>query len=143
MATDLVVLEVLPEHRQGRGRFWRPDGAGYTDDLIQAGVYAHDSPHVQRAEKAVPKPLSTFEGELIDIADRGAEAERALRRIELSRVDGKVAFRMRIPDLDAEELARIQELLPNPDDLENAIAQLHAAFFGPPTDSDPTEAKTP
>lgn len=32
-------LEVLPEHRGGRGRWWCPGAQGYTDDVSAAGLY--------------------------------------------------------------------------------------------------------
>ncbi len=48
---DLVVMRVRPEFRDTRGRFWRPGGAGYTDDLTEAGLWvAGQSPHADRAE---------------------------------------------------------------------------------------------
>ncbi len=30
---------MLPEHRAGRGRYWKPKAAGYTDHLSEAGLY--------------------------------------------------------------------------------------------------------
>lgn len=33
------VYRVRPEHRIGRGTYWRAKGAGYTDDINQAGRY--------------------------------------------------------------------------------------------------------
>lgn len=35
-----VFFEVAPEWRSGRGRFWKPAAAGYTDHPGYAGIYA-------------------------------------------------------------------------------------------------------
>jgi hypothetical protein len=47
-----VMLEVLPEERGGRGRFWRPGGHGYTDVALEAGLWSWAS--VPRCDRAVP-----------------------------------------------------------------------------------------
>jgi hypothetical protein len=36
------LIEVERHHRQGRGRWWRANGCGYTDLLPWAGVYTAD-----------------------------------------------------------------------------------------------------
>jgi hypothetical protein len=41
------LLEVKHSHRSGCGRWWRANGAGYTDQLDRAGLYAKDSDYVR------------------------------------------------------------------------------------------------
>lgn len=43
---DLRVLEVRPEWRSGRGRWWQDDGAGYTDKIERIGLYRPDDHRV-------------------------------------------------------------------------------------------------
>lgn len=40
--SDFYVLEVREEWRSGRGRWWCPNGQGYTDRLERAGLYRPD-----------------------------------------------------------------------------------------------------
>ncbi len=47
--TRLYIIRVKPEHRTARRlKYWRPDGAGYTDDLAQAGVFGAGLGHALR-----------------------------------------------------------------------------------------------
>lgn len=50
-----VMYEVRPDRRSGRGRFWRPGGAGYTDHPSYAGVYS-DGSSVRGSETAYAVP---------------------------------------------------------------------------------------
>jgi len=45
MTERLYIIEVRPEHRAGRGQYWRPDGKGYTDELHEAGVFTESDSH--------------------------------------------------------------------------------------------------
>lgn len=47
VAPGPFLIEVHPRARAGRGRWWRPNGAGYTDCLDRAGLYSRDSSAVQ------------------------------------------------------------------------------------------------
>jgi hypothetical protein len=40
---ELVLIEVPPQRRAGHGRYWRPDGLGYTNDPTRAGHYSAGS----------------------------------------------------------------------------------------------------
>jgi len=41
------LFEVKPGRRSGRGRYWRPNAAGYTDDIARAGLYDDDDGYVK------------------------------------------------------------------------------------------------
>lgn len=73
------VLRVKEEHRQGRGRYWRPGGAGYTDHPGQAGVFYGDSPEVTRCTG----PEARAEAIHLDrvLGDMEAERGRLLERL--------------------------------------------------------------
>lgn len=42
--STVCLREVYPESRSGRGRWWRPDGDGYTDRIVAAGFYPYAPP---------------------------------------------------------------------------------------------------
>lgn len=61
----LYLLETRPEHRRGRARYWRPNGAGYTDHLWDAGLFTNDSPEACRTERAeLVEALPVLEAEV-------------------------------------------------------------------------------
>lgn len=47
----IYVYRVRPEHRSGRGTYWRAGGAGYTDDIDEAGRYG-DTARVEGSERS-------------------------------------------------------------------------------------------
>lgn len=58
---DLCLIEVMPEWRSGRGRFYRPKSDGYTDDPVQAGLYTGDEARAMvgrsgRIRAVLPEP---------------------------------------------------------------------------------------
>lgn len=55
-APERVVLRVLPEHRDDRGRYWRPYGWGYTDQIEEAGTWSPQG--VPRSDRADAVPVS-------------------------------------------------------------------------------------
>ena len=79
----LVLLEVLGEYRIGRGRWWRPNAGGYTDNLAEAGLFVagselfEDEP--QRAVEREPDEL------LVEEATR-LEEEIRVRRSRLEKI---------------------------------------------------------
>lgn len=54
------LIEVWPAYQGGRGRWWRPDACGYTDDVLKAGVYTQaqvdDLLDETSHSRAVPAP---------------------------------------------------------------------------------------
>lgn len=64
-----VLREVLSESRQGRGRWWRPAGSGYTDDLCQAGVFESGADSHGQNFKQVDA-VATLRGELAAAEER-------------------------------------------------------------------------
>jgi len=35
----VTLIEVLPDHRSGRARWWAENGQGYTDEVMYAGLF--------------------------------------------------------------------------------------------------------
>lgn len=76
----LYVLEVLPGHRQGRGRFWRQNASGYTNDPLQAGLYdASDRNIAESHDGSTYTPVPAAE----ILRQLQAEAEDAKARLAL------------------------------------------------------------
>lgn len=61
------VYRVRPEHRSGRGTYWRPNSAGYTDDIAEAGRY--DSPDRVRGSETAEAVLLHVELDRIGALD--------------------------------------------------------------------------
>ena len=55
---DAFLIEVARVWRLGRGRYWRPDRCGYTDDALAAGVYtlAEAEAITAYSDRGVPVP---------------------------------------------------------------------------------------
>jgi hypothetical protein len=62
----LYLIEVKPQHRRGRARYWKAGGYGYTDAIHEAGLYSRD--------EAVSRCRGNTEG-----IHRPVPAERRLR----------------------------------------------------------------
>lgn len=43
--TGPCLIELTHRHRGGRGRWWRPNGAGYTSVFVYAGIYTAKEAH--------------------------------------------------------------------------------------------------
>lgn len=61
----LCVIEVAAASRPGRGRWWRPNRAGYTNEINEAGLYT--APEAQQLESRpthVARPMTDVLAEL-------------------------------------------------------------------------------
>jgi len=69
-----ILIEVFPEWRSGRGRFYRSGSRGYTNDISQAGVFfpktfgAYQSERWQRVDAVLA--LQAGKKELLDKAEQ-------------------------------------------------------------------------
>ena len=77
--TGLVVIELAKRHRPGRGRWWKPDRAGYTNCPGLVGIYTA----AEAAEICV-----SGESYAVDAADLLALAEESAALLKL-RIDGR------------------------------------------------------
>lgn len=109
-APEFFLIEVRPTFRRGRGRFWRPNGNGYTDLIERAGVYssrdaleiAHgDSEHKTRLMPAL-RALREL-GERLDVVEAGSTPDDV--RAQMSRLRGEVPPPVS-PAIIADELVR-------------------------------------
>lgn len=73
--TTYYVYEVKKGHRQGRGRFWRANRAGYTDRISEAGLYME------------PEEGETYKSRLLDGLLPDLRKEEACINAEAERID--------------------------------------------------------
>lgn len=52
-----VFRRVKPEHRSGRGLYWRANGQGYTNDIAWAGLYEASTYTDGNADEIAAMPL--------------------------------------------------------------------------------------
>jgi len=56
--SDVYLIVRKPEHRHGKGRFWKEGSRGYTDDVMEAGVFtaqeAKDNTEEPSYARAIP-----------------------------------------------------------------------------------------
>lgn len=65
------LLEVVPEWRSGRGRFYRPDAQGYTDRPAMAGVWVGEAAFDRAMPgKCYPVPVATVVDAILDAVTR-------------------------------------------------------------------------
>lgn len=71
---NLFLLEVDPDHRSGRGRWWRANRSGYTDLVSQAGLYGVDETDEQDCRpRSVADVLTELEEPIRALRERAAE----------------------------------------------------------------------
>ena len=64
---NTVVMRVREEHRPGRGKYWAPNGWGYTDHVLEAGHWTLNTYPASARADAVPLE-EAFEDEFGDKA---------------------------------------------------------------------------
>ena len=78
----LTFIEVKPERRAGRGRWWRRDGQGYTDNIDDAGHFVN-AERASGSETAYHVSLQVvvawLKGESLELKHRAERLEREAR----------------------------------------------------------------
>lgn len=84
----MVLREVLPEWRAGRGRWWRPNSRGYAPDLAQAGLYPEgaDAPPPGAVDERKYRELDPDVELGAELAALRIEERKLEKLLELSRV---------------------------------------------------------
>lgn len=63
LPTERVLLVLKPDFRW-KGLYWRPNGNGYTNNIMDAGLFDIDGPEVKRSGYAEPKSVQQWIDEL-------------------------------------------------------------------------------
>jgi hypothetical protein len=96
----LYLIEVKPEFRRGRGRYWRPEGRGYTNALSEAGVFdAADTSYGTVANNATSRsrPVRLPDG----LAKRPSMAAESLQGPKFRCTDERLDAELRMWTLPA------------------------------------------
>jgi hypothetical protein len=104
----LFLIEVHPDARAGRARYWRPDSCGYTDEVTGAGLYREDEARriVEHSDRATMIPALPALTAAYDALQRqAAQVRKAMAEAGPSAPPCSVETPEALPTVDDDTLA--------------------------------------